>query len=147
MSVIAKPTSRDQALETAFGACPAALYAQAVHPGASAALQRALELRSFLALAEEQVARVRDRVHEATAADGDMGALSAEGLRWDAQWLEAALEARDGYVNALDDLLQTMPDPGQHPSRPVSKAQLKVTATAPPVPPSRGAGAVQAHRP
>ncbi|MGW2917742.1 hypothetical protein ACWDBF_07740 [Streptomyces angustmyceticus] len=147
MSVIAKTTSRDQALENAFGARPAALYAQAAHPDASVALQRALELRSFLAVAEEQVARVRDRVHEATAADGDMGALSAEDLRWDAQWLEAALAARDGYVTALDDLLQTMPAPAEHPSRPVQKSQLKVTATAPPVPPTRGAGAVRTRRP
>ncbi|MEJ8650620.1 hypothetical protein WKI65_21575 [Streptomyces sp. MS1.AVA.3] len=147
MSVIAKPTSRDQALENAFGARPAALYAQAALPGTSVALQRALELRSFLAIAEEQVARVRDRVHDATAADGDMGTLSTENLRWDAQWLEAALAARDGYVTALDDLLQTMPDPAQHPSRPVQKAQPKVTATSPPVPPPRGAGAVLTRRP
>ncbi|KMS67723.1 hypothetical protein ACM01_41625 [Streptomyces viridochromogenes] len=146
MSVIQKPTSRDAALEKAFGACVADLYAQAAHAEVSAALQRALELRSFLAVAEEQVARVRDRVHDATDADRDMGDLSADDLRMDAQWLEAALAGREGYAAALDELLRTMPPPSQ----PVaSRAELhpKITTTAPSAPAASPAGAVRSSRP
>ncbi|MDF3292434.1 hypothetical protein [Streptomyces silvisoli] len=146
MSVAQKPTSRDQVLEQAFGAPVTELYAQAVSPAAYAALQRALELRSFLALAEEQVARVRERVHDATAADRDMGELSADDLRMDAAWLEAALAGREGYAVALDDLLRTMPPVSEHSPRPAQFTQPKITATAP-APASVRAGAAPARRP
>ncbi|MDL2075767.1 hypothetical protein QNN03_04875 [Streptomyces sp. GXMU-J15] len=146
MSVIQRSSSRDAALQEAFGAEVAELYAHATRGEASAALQRALELRSFLAVAEEQVARVRDRVHAATAADGDMDALSAEDLRWDADWLQAALAGRDGYTAALDELLRTMPPPNQVA---VSRAAVspKIAATAPPAPAASRAGAVRTRRP
>ncbi|MFI2204650.1 hypothetical protein ACH47Z_28460 [Streptomyces sp. NPDC020192] len=146
MSVIQKSTSRDPALEKAFGAAVAELYAQAAHSEVSAALQRALELRSFLAIAEEQVAHVRDRVHGATAADRDMGDLSAAELRWDADWLEAALAGRQGYAAALDELLRAMPPTVQLSAQ---RAELspKVTATAPPAPAASRAGAVRTRRP
>ncbi|WP_371551469.1 hypothetical protein OG266_38640 [Streptomyces sp. NBC_00554] len=147
MSVIDKSTSRDTALEEAFGACVAELYAQAAHSEVCAALRRALELRSFLAVAGEQVARVRDRVHDAMSSARDLGELSADDLRWDAQWLEAALAGRDGYVAALDDLLLTMPAPDQRPGHPVQFAQPKITAAAPPAPAARRAGAVRTRRP
>ncbi|MFD9224904.1 hypothetical protein ACFWDI_34015 [Streptomyces sp. NPDC060064] len=146
MSVIDKSTSRDAAVQEAFGAEVAELYAQAARGEANAALQRALELRSFLAVAEEQVARVRDRVHAATAADGDMGELSADDLRWDADWLEAALAGRDGYTAALDELLRTMPAPTQ-PAVPRADVSPKIPATAPPAPAAPRAGAVRIHRP
>ncbi|MFE7272484.1 hypothetical protein [Streptomyces sp. NPDC057623] len=146
MSVIDKSSSRDAALQEAFGAEVAELYAQAARGEANAALQRALELRSFLAIAEEQVARVRDRVHSATESDGDMDDLSAEGLRWDAQWLEAALAGRDGCIAALDEVLRTMPAPNQVAA---SRAGLspKIAATAPPAPAASRAGAVRIRRP
>ncbi|WP_326759140.1 hypothetical protein OHB35_15295 [Streptomyces phaeochromogenes] len=147
MSVIDKPTNRDTALEEAFCASVAELYAQAAHLEVCAALHRALELRSLLAVAEEQVVCVRDRVHASMSADRDLGELSAEDLRWDAQWLEAALAGRDGYVAALDDLLRTMPSPDQRPPQPVQFAQPKITATAPPAPATGRAGAVRTHRP
>uniref|UniRef100_A0AAU2ABE9 Uncharacterized protein n=1 Tax=Streptomyces sp. NBC_00093 TaxID=2975649 RepID=A0AAU2ABE9_9ACTN len=143
MSVTDRSTSRDTALEEAFGASVGELYAQAAHSESGAALHRALELRSFLALAEEQVVRVRDRVRTSMSAGRDLGELSAEDLRMDAQWLEAALAGRNGYVAALDDLLRTMPAPGQRPTRPVQFAQPKITVIAPPVP---GAGAVRTRR-
>lgn len=146
MSVTDRSTSRDAALEEAFGAKAAELYAQAARGEANAALQRALELRSFLAVAEEQVARVRDRVHAATAADGDMGDLSADDLRWDADWIEAALASRDGYTAALDELLRTMPAPSQ-PAAPHAELRPKITATAPPAPAIPRAGAVRTRRP
>ncbi|WP_261800980.1 hypothetical protein [Streptomyces sp. PBH53] len=115
MSARLKPSSADDRLNQVFGAPVGDLYTATVLPGASPALSRALELRSFLAMAEEQVARVRDRVHAAMAPDGDTNDLSAEALRWDQQWLQTALEARDGYRTALDQLLRAMPAPGSAP--------------------------------
>lgn len=146
MSFIDKPSSRDAALQEAFGSAVVELYAQVAQGEANAALQRALELRSFLAIAEEQVARVRNRAHAATGPDGDMDDLSAEDLRWDADWLEAALAARDGYSAALDELLRAMPAPDQAgPARP--GLSPKITATAPPAPAAPRAGAVRTRHP
>ncbi|MEU3028064.1 hypothetical protein ACPCBC_16840 [Streptomyces incarnatus] len=143
-----KASTVDADLQNVFGKPVSELYEAAASPGASPALARALELRSFLALAEEQVAHVRDRVHADMDPDRDMGELSADKLRFDAQWLRAALEARDGYRAALGELLRTMPPPAQQ-ARPVRTAQLRATATLPPpvapAPPS--AGAAQARRP
>lgn len=141
------PSTADGRLQDTFGAPVADLHATAVGLGASAALARALELRSSLALAEEQVARVRDRVHQATTPDRDMDKLSAGDLRLDAQWLEAALAARDGYQAALGEVLRTMPPP-DHASRPAHRARPSVTAPLPPplAAPSR-AGAVKPRRP
>lgn len=147
MSVVRKPTSRDGVLAQAFGASLSELYAQAGNPKACTALTRALELRSFLAVAEEQVARVRDRIHDATAADRDMGELSADDLRFDVQWMEAALSARDGYATALGELLRTVPPPGVRPEWPVQLAQSRLTATLPSAPAPVRAGAVRARRP
>ncbi|MER0445761.1 hypothetical protein ABR738_14525 [Streptomyces sp. Edi4] len=149
MSVRLKPSTADGQLQEVFGAPVPALYATATEPDASPALARALELRSFLALAEEQVARVRDRVHEAMAPDRDMGELSADDLRLDAQWLEAALDARDGYRAALGELLRSMPPPAQQP-RAVRLTQTAVAATPPPsvaAPAPQRAGAARARRP
>lgn len=147
MSVRFKPSTVDGRLQDVFGAPVADLYETATSADASAAVTRALELRSFLALAEEQVACVRDRVHDAMAPDRDMSELSADDLWMDAQWLDAALDARDGYRAALDDLLRTMPPPGQQP-RPVQLTQQKVTTTLPPAvaaPAPQRAGAARAR--
>ncbi|MEU8954938.1 hypothetical protein AB0C93_11605 [Streptomyces sp. NPDC048518] len=147
MSVALKPTSQDEALTQAFGASLSELYARAAAPEASAALTRALELRSWLALAEEQVARVRDRIHDATAVGRDMGELPADDLRFDAQWMEAALSARDGYATALGELLRTMPPPGAHPGRPVQLTGPQLTTMLPPAPAPARAGAARWRRP
>lgn len=149
MSVRLKSSTVDGRLQEVFGAPVAELYATATGPDAPPALTRALELRSFLALAEEQVARVRDRVHEAMAPDRDMDELSASDLRFDAQWLEAALDARDGYRAALGELLRTMPPPDQR-GRPVRTSQPVVTAALPSslaAPAPARAGAARARRP
>ncbi|MFJ6574027.1 hypothetical protein ACIQNU_42190 [Streptomyces sp. NPDC091292] len=143
-----KPSSADSRLQDAFGAPVADLYRTATGTEASRAVTRALELRSFLALAEEQVARVRDRVRDAMSPDRDMGELSAENLRFDAQWLDAALAARDGYRTALDDLVRTMPPPGRQP-RAVQRAQHTAITTLPPAvaaPARSGGGAATARR-
>ncbi|MFF4822716.1 hypothetical protein ACWDAO_01850 [Streptomyces sp. NPDC001212] len=148
MSVRDKPCTQDARLHEVFGTPVTDLYEQAADPDASAAITRALELRSFLALAEEQVARIRDRVHEAMAPDRDMDELSADDLRMDTQWLEAALAARDGYRAALDDLLRTMP-PLHQQARPARFAQQTVTTTLPPAsaaPALARAGAARSRR-
>ncbi|MCE7081707.1 hypothetical protein [Streptomyces sp. ST2-7A] len=126
MNVRDKPCTHDARLREVFDAPVADLYEQAGGPDAPEALTRALELRGFLALAEEQVTRVRDRVHGAMAPERDMNDLSAEDLRFDAQWLEAALSARDGYRTALENLLRTPPPPHQ-PVRPSRFVQHTVT--------------------
>ncbi|MFG3043169.1 hypothetical protein ACGFYZ_40355 [Streptomyces sp. NPDC048330] len=149
MSVRLKPSTVDGRLQDVFGAPVAELYETAMSADASPAVTRALELRSFLALAEEQVARVRDRVHAAMAPDRDMGELSAETLRMDAQWLDAALDARDGYRAALDDLLRTMPPLVRQP-RPVQFTQPRATIALPPAvaaPAPQRPGAARARRP
>ncbi|MET8561274.1 hypothetical protein ABZV75_12045 [Streptomyces flaveolus] len=143
-----KASTMDADLQKVFGGTAPDLHEAAVGHDASPALVRALELRSFLALAEEQVARVRDRVYADMDPDRDMGELSADKLRSDAQWLEAALDARDGYRAALGELLRTMPPPDQQ-ARPVRMTQLKATATLPPsaAPAPPRAGAARARRP
>lgn len=127
MSTSTKPSSQDAHLEEVFAAPVAQLYAAAAAGTATPAAQRALELRSFLALAEEQVARVRDRVHRYTAPDADMGTLSASELRFDSQWLDAALSARTQYVTALRELLRAMPPPGTARHGPPKLDQLWAT--------------------
>ncbi|MBN3933203.1 hypothetical protein IQ279_26980 [Streptomyces verrucosisporus] len=85
MSVRIKPCTQDGRLQEVFGVPVTDLYGQAAGPDASAVVTRVLELRNFLALAEEQVARIRDRVHEAMAPERDMDELSADSLRMDVQ--------------------------------------------------------------
>lgn len=138
MTTTRKPSSQDKTLESTFGAPLTDLYKQAVRPGASPALVRALELRSFLALAEEQVVRVRDRVCASMAPDINMDLLSAEVLQSDVYWLEAALDGRRGYRRALDSLLSAMPPPTTRPApaletslppaRPATSAEAGVLA-------------------
>ncbi|MEU8543178.1 hypothetical protein AB0C52_24875 [Streptomyces sp. NPDC048717] len=136
MSADRKPSSRDTVLEGRFGAPMAELYDQVVRPGAPPALHRALELRSFLALAEEQVVRVRDRVRESMAPSGDLDGLSAEALQTDVYWMQAALDARGGYQRALDSLLASMPPPAARPAP-------AVTSALPPALPAAKAAAAQ----
>ncbi|MFJ6934633.1 hypothetical protein ACIQV2_15660 [Streptomyces globosus] len=147
MSTSTKPCSQDIRLEEVFGAPVGELYGQAAAGIAPPAVSRALELRSFLALTEEQVARVRDRVHAAMAPDRDMDELSAAQLRMDSQWMDAALSARGEYLTALGELLKTMPAPTNPPRRPVAFDQQRLAArlsprpapaASPPVPATRG---------
>ncbi|WP_319683834.1 hypothetical protein [Streptomyces sp. AK02-01A] len=136
MNVAHVPTSQDQALEEAFGAPVAELYSMVSGMAASATLMRALELRSFLAVAEEQMARVRDRVLADTADDHDRDALTTDDLRWDVQWLEAALTARADYIAALGKLLHAM-RPAPVPGRPLRASRQKSTTGLAPAGPAR----------
>ncbi|MFF7438998.1 hypothetical protein [Streptomyces sp. NPDC008122] len=139
MSVASKKSSRDEALERAFGAPLADLYAQAGRPGASPALTRALEARAMLALAEEQVVRVRDRVHESMVPTGDLDGLPAETLQTDVYWLDAALDGRRGFIRTLDALLAAMPPPATRPTTLTSSLPpAQPAAPAPVRPAARG---------
>ena len=73
-----KASTMDGDLQKVFGKPVPELYEAAAGHDASPAFSRALELRSFLALAEEQVARVRDRVYADMDPDRDMSELSAD---------------------------------------------------------------------
>ncbi|MFH9474458.1 hypothetical protein [Streptomyces globisporus] len=142
MSVVDTSTSRDAALQEAFGAEVDELYAQAARGETNAVLQRALELRSFLTVAEEHL----ERVHNIAESDSQMGELSSDDLDRHDQWIEAAVASCDLYESALDELLLTMPPPS-HPNGPRAGPRPKVTATAPPAPAGPRAGAVRARRP
>ncbi|WP_374777042.1 hypothetical protein OG756_34050 [Streptomyces sp. NBC_01310] len=147
MSASTKPTSLDAHLEEVFGTPVPRLYEAAAAGTATPAERRALELRSFLALAEEQVALVRDRVHRYTAPEADMGTLSASELRFDSQWMDAALSARTQYVAALRELLRSMPPPGTAREGPPLFAQPRIaTRPAPIVPPVVAGPAAQGAR-
>ncbi|GLW04257.1 hypothetical protein [Streptomyces lavendulae] len=146
MSASTKPSSQDTRLEEVFGAPVGELYAQAVAGIAPPTVSRALELRSFLALTEEQVARVRDRVHAAMAPDRDMNELSAAQLRMDSQWLDAALSARGEYLIALGELLTSMPAPTNPPRQPVAFDQQRLAARLSPRSPSAALPPVPAKR-
>lgn len=143
-----KPSTADGRLQEVFGASVAELSERARSADVPPAVRRALELRSFLALTEMQVARVRDRVHHAMAPGRDMNELSPDGLRMDAQWLDAAVSARLKYRSALNDLLRTMPPPSGS-QRPVQVTQHKITTSLPPAvgaPAPQRAGASRIHR-
>ncbi|MGW7303957.1 hypothetical protein ACWGI1_00075 [Streptomyces sp. NPDC054835] len=133
MTATRRASSRDTVLQEVFGASLEELHMQAVRPEASPALFRALELREYLAVAEQMVVRVRDRVHESTAPEGSMDLLSAETLALDAKWMDAALAGRNRCVSALDQLLSAMPPPS---SRPVPATPLAVKSSLPVAPPT-----------
>jgi hypothetical protein len=130
------PCSQDTALEEAFGAPVSQLYAAAAAGTGSAVAQRALELRSSLAIAEEEVRRVRDRVHRTTAPGRAMSELSAEELSFDAKWMEAALNAHAGYTVALTKLLHSLPQPQSPTARPGRFTQHTITASSTPAQPT-----------
>ncbi|QES58018.1 hypothetical protein DEJ51_30910 [Streptomyces venezuelae] len=137
-----RPSSQDARLEGVFGGPLDDLHERAVRPGASPALVRALELRVFLALAEAQVVRVRDRVHATMAPDAELDSLSSDALRFDAEWLEAALAARSGYRTALDKLLAAMPPAVRPLAAPAAVRPTVASSNLPPAPAGAGGGVV-----
>ncbi|MGP3756923.1 hypothetical protein [Streptomyces sp. IBSNAI001] len=141
-----KVSSMDGHLREVFGTAVEELHDAATWTKGPPVLTSALE-RQFLAMAEDQIVRVRDRVRADMDPGLDMGELSADQLRFDAQWLEAARDAREGYRAALGELLRTMPLP-DHRARRARTTQLRATAaprpSAAPAPPR--AGAARAHR-
>ncbi|MCZ0978698.1 hypothetical protein O1L60_04075 [Streptomyces diastatochromogenes] len=113
MSTPIKPSSRDERFAEVFGAPLDQLLAA---PNPTRHLREALELRAFLAVAEQQVAWVRGRVHDRSAPDRPMDDLSEDELRMDAYWMEAALQARRGYLTALDKVLRSEPPSERQPA-------------------------------
>ncbi|MCX5303136.1 hypothetical protein OG304_06675 [Streptomyces sp. NBC_00160] len=128
-----KPTTQDQAIESAFGHPVGLLHQRATSGLAEPALHRVMELRAFLAVAEEHLARIRDRVHLSTAPQRDLGELNPDDLRMDAQWLEAAVDARVGLLAELTNILTSMPaaGPDRHRLRPPPPAARPAHAAAP----------------
>ncbi|WP_435059112.1 hypothetical protein [Streptomyces sp. bgisy060] len=122
-----KPSSQDERLAEVFGAPLDQLLAT---PGPTRHLREALELRAFLAVAEDHVAWVRNRVHDRSSPDRPMDELAEDDLRMDARWMEAALTARRGYLTALDKLLRAEPPAEEH--RPVQFTQPVISARAVP---------------
>lgn len=141
-----KPCTKDGRLREIFGVPVRELYDKAAAAETASELTRVVELRTALAWAEEQVARIRDRVYQATAPDRDMDTLSAEALRLDALWLDPALTARNGYLLALDDLLNSTPSLQELGRRSGHSVQHKAAAPPPPTPPAPVVGSTQAGR-
>ncbi|MFC9490079.1 hypothetical protein ACFTZM_28875 [Streptomyces hydrogenans] len=113
MSTPFKPSSRDDRFAEVFGAPLDQLLAT---PAPSRHLREALELRAFLAVTEDHVVWVRDRVHKRSDPNQPMDELSEDALRSDAEWMHAALQARRGYLSALDKVLSAEPPPEYQPA-------------------------------
>jgi hypothetical protein len=107
-----RPSSHDPAIEGVFGKPVAELHRQAAAGDAPQQQARVMELRGLLAVAEMHVERIRSRVHQATSPERAAEDEDAETLRWDAQWLDAALSARNGCRTVLANALRTAS--GQH---------------------------------
>ncbi|WP_058042217.1 hypothetical protein [Streptomyces roseifaciens] len=129
MSVALRPSSKDGVIEAAFGHSMEELHQQQATASVSPAVQRMLELRRFLTVAEDHLDEVRDRLHTATAPGQEP---AAEDLAVDLQWLAAATTAKAQYAQAIDELLRTMPTSSSRPAaaRPVATA-LPVPRAAP----------------
>ncbi|WP_327417569.1 hypothetical protein [Streptomyces sp. NBC_01233] len=135
MNTPSRRSSQDQAIESAFGQPVSELYRTATAGQAGPALFRAMELRSFLAVTESHVDRVRDRMHQATAPDRDQNELDAADFRMDVQWLEAALSSRSEIITALTRLIRSMPGreaahPGRHQGFPTARPKANTVTTA-----------------
>ncbi|MFD5765378.1 hypothetical protein ACFWIN_06100 [Streptomyces sp. NPDC127049] len=128
MSTPFKPSSRDDRFAEVFGAPLDQLLAA---PAPSRHLREALELRAFLAVTEDHVGWVRDRVHKRSDPNRPMDELSEDALRMDAEWMRAALQARRGYLTALDKVLSAEPPPEYQPA--VTFNQPVISARAVPV--------------
>jgi hypothetical protein len=100
------PSSQDSRIEEAFGEPVTRLYAQAMAGSADPGVQKALELRSFLAVVEDQAVRTRDSIHQATDPAGELHAVSGADLRFDVRFLEATLKSAGKYIETLDELIR-----------------------------------------
>nr|WSX75887.1 hypothetical protein OH826_19740 [Streptomyces sp. NBC_00899] len=151
------PTTQDTAIVEAFGSPLAVLYSQAAAGAAEPALQGVLELRSFLALVEDQAAKIRFRIGQAVDPAGDLYAFSGQDLRFQTALLEAALDTGRKYGQTLQELLLATPAQSPPSRRPVQFTQSKIAAisapdggltsrTATPLEPATGVGAGRHRR-
>ena len=125
-----RPSTQDRSIEEALGRPVDELHQLATAGRADPRLQRVMEQRAFLAVAEGQLIRIRDRVHQTTAPDNDLDHLDADALRMDLQWLSAAVEARKGLVDLLTRIVPTVPSPGpdRHRSHPEPPSGVPASA-------------------
>lgn len=126
------PTTQDTAIVEALGRPLDVLYAAAVAGTAEPAVQRVLELRSFLALVEDQAGKIRDRIRQAVDPAGDLYGVSAQDLRFQTALLEAALDIGRTYGQTLQELLAVKPPVSPPNRRPVQFTQSKTAAIAAP---------------
>jgi hypothetical protein len=132
MNTTQMPTSQDTRIEEAFGQPLAVLYARAAAGSATPGVQRALELRSFLAVIEDQAAKTRERVHQATRPADSLYGISPADLRFDVSFLEATLKAGVKHRETLEELLRATPAVASQPRRPVRFTQAKAAAVSVP---------------
>ncbi|MFF4529456.1 hypothetical protein ACFY1P_09310 [Streptomyces sp. NPDC001407] len=134
MSTALRPSSRDAAIEAAFGHSIQDLHQQQAIAPVAPAVHRMLEMRSFLTTVENRLEEVRHRIHTATAPGQDPVAAD---LAVDLQWLASATRTRDQYRQAIDQLLRTMPassarSPFARPTAVAAPARPAATAQAGP---------------
>ncbi|WUH90344.1 hypothetical protein OG900_09680 [Streptomyces sp. NBC_00433] len=126
------PTTQDTAIVEALGRPLDVLYAQAAAGTVDPMVQRVLELRSFLALVEDQAGKTRDRIRQAVDPEGDLYGVSAQHLRFQTELLEAALEVGRTYGQTLRELLGAPPTDSPPGRRPVQFTQSKIAAISAP---------------
>jgi hypothetical protein len=131
MNAAEMPTTQDTAIVEALGRPLSVLYAQAAAGTVEPMVQRVLELRSFLALVEDQAGKTRDRIRQATDPAGDPYSVSAQHLRFQTELLEAALEVGRTYGQTLRELLAATPTDSPPSRRPVQFTQSKIAAISP----------------
>ncbi|MFF4285643.1 hypothetical protein ACFY0R_09985 [Streptomyces sp. NPDC001633] len=98
-------TSLDAQIEEAFGRPITALRHDLENP----AVRRVLEIRAMLAVVEQHLDQIRDRLHTATAPDRNCAELADEDLTVDAEWLAAAGRSRNHHAQAITSLLRAGP--------------------------------------
>jgi hypothetical protein len=131
MNAAEMPSTQDAAIAEALGWPLAVLYSRAAAGTVEPRAQRVLELRSFLAVVEDQAGKARDRIHHATGPQGDLYRLSPQDLRFHASLLEAAQAAGRLYDQMLRELLPEMPAPNAAQHRAVQFTPSKIAAISP----------------
>lgn len=132
MNAAEMPSTQDAVIVEAFGRPLAVLYARAAAGTVEPAVQRVLELRSFLALVEDQAAKVRQRILQAVDPAGDLYAFSGQDLRFQSAMLEAALDTGRTYGKTLRGLLPAGVAHSAPSRRPVQFTQSKIAAISAP---------------
>ncbi|MEE4543996.1 hypothetical protein V2S66_18720 [Streptomyces sp. V4-01] len=132
MNAAEMPTTQDTAIVEALGRPLTVLYTQAVAGTAEPAVQRVLELRSFLALVEDQAAKICHRIRLAVDPAGDLYGADPQHLRFQTALLEAALETGRTYRRTLQELLAVTPAASPPNRRPVQFTQSKIAAISAP---------------
>jgi hypothetical protein len=125
------PTTQDTAIVNAFGLPLDVLYARAAAGTADPGVQRVLELRSFLAVIEDQAGKARDRIHRATGPQDGLYSLSGPDLRFRIALLESAQAVGRRYEQMLRELLPAMSTPAPSQRRSEQFAPSEIAAISP----------------